>query len=92
MWSVAPNLIVLACPVLMCGHCRRSRFQKCPYDGAGGRSSAREVGCLWGILFRYYLEICNAHTVGSYDPLGELNPLILAELQRRVGPRRLLTR
>jgi hypothetical protein len=37
------------------------------------------VGRLRGTLSKYYVRICDAHTVGSYEPFGVHNPLILAE-------------
>lgn len=92
MWSVAHDILPIAFPGLTCGHCRCSLLQRGSCDGAGSRTSPREVGRLWRALSKYHVEICNAHTVGCYDPFGEHDPLMLAEIQRQVGPRCLLTR
>ena len=80
MRSVAHGILAIASPGLTCGHCTRcGLLQGGPCDGAGSRASPREVGRLRRTLSKYYLEICDAHTVGCYDPFGEHDPLMLAE-------------
>lgn len=78
-WSVAHHFLAIAFPGLTYGHCRCSRLQRDSSAGAGSRASPREVGRLRGTLSKYYVRICDAHTVGSYEPFGVHNPLILAE-------------